>query len=151
MKSLIVVFLTLLSLNASAGVIGAAKVVSEGDHPSYLTQCNVQTSISAAAVESVMRQNRIAVSTSPDSKFFVFLTNSILPINDNFCAAHYSLEIQFFGPVKAPFQEEKEILGIVVLCADGGIEVNSKVELQRVLNEKYRSAMEQCVSKIEKI
>jgi hypothetical protein len=148
MKKLIVICLFLIINNSYALTLNDANVYSEADTTAE-TECGISNSSSIAAVESVLRQNRIVIKSN--SKFYFYI-NTVAIESGNGCAASTSLVVHTYAYVKIRSLNNRGIYSKVTLCdVKGAIFTGPSYDLETRINEKLRSFSEECISEIEKI
>ena len=154
MKKLAFVLLILITQNSYALTLTDANVFSEADS-GEMTKCSLSSSNSVAAVESVLRQNRINI--TPDARVSFYLNNTAISLS-NTCASFVSLKVNFIGiayfPPAVGFSSpspKRKIYTEGVLCSSGSILAGPPYNLQSRINEEFRSFAESCISEVEKI
>ena len=147
MKKLLPTLLFLFVQNSFAMTIPGAYVYSE-EGGSEEAACGITSSSSTAAVESILRQNRINI--EPEiSNYTVYVNNNALIVS-NICVVNSSLQVYFGSFVEVPSEKSKLVFGPVELCSKGFIISGPAYDIQTRINEKLKDISEQCISKIEK-
>ena len=110
------------------------------------SKCGLSRDASVSAVETALRQNRIAINEKAKYNFYLN-TNSLYL--DQGCVANTHLEVGFYSYVNPP-NGDKAVFAEVILCTRGMIMSGPSYNLQTRINDNYRSMAEQCVSEIQK-
>ena len=137
----------------NAQPIKSAFVFGEVGNDSNI-KCQFNYSSSIAAVESALRYNRVSIdkdSTSNNNnggiKFYLNVTN--WEVNQTTCSVGVQLSIHYYDDVKIP-KSNKTIRSEIVLCQDGATGFISKLEMQTVVNSRFKEYVDKCISEIEK-
>ena len=147
----IIALALLLPIHSYALTIEKAQVLSEADSADDMA-CRFSNQSAVAAVESVLRQNRIILAApSERNSLLVYLNTGVYDTKTGACAV--SPNIQFYVHDKAvfPTSKLKVAKATVVFCEKGSIGYFKAYDLQSRINEAYRDYTEQCISKIEKL
>jgi hypothetical protein len=128
--------------------LGSIYVMGETDQPNYQA-CGVSFESTIAAVQSVLRQNRIPVSfDNSHGQIRAYVNFTPLSIS-GICALSYDIQFDIWG--SAFFKTlGKSVSGEVVVCQNGGIMTGPTYDLQERLNVAYADLTRKCISEIEK-
>jgi hypothetical protein len=145
MNFILLILLISIQLPAFSQPIKNLYVFSEKDDDDF-RRCNLSSEGLVATAKSTLRYNRINVSNQFNSDLDLWIAPSVIPINDNFCAAAVSIQIYKRGVISF---STGAMIGDHVLCNKTSIGTYKIQNTQTQWNNAVREMIELCISKIE--
>jgi hypothetical protein len=147
----ILVFLTILIAPASihAQVIRDAHVFTERDTTGESVKCQMSTDATQAAVETALRQNRIAVLPDSPGRLNVYVNLNIMEVDRANCVVNLMIQFLRFELVEIA-NIRKQRIGAHEFCMKQVLFLYGKSRIQTQVNDDARSLTERCISEVER-